>query len=165
MTAPGAARYLVELLPIAFLPSGHAMNLCESLLLSTCLLPRWMLRVPKRFTEHLVVHRESAAKANATRRRYDTSPTTVHFPRLLFQTRYGGDCCAVGGPAQIAPYDRGRAGYASPGAGRLLAPLPSLALGTSRAGGSPLKLALYYASSRNAPSENAPVRTHCRSLS
>jgi hypothetical protein len=33
MTAPGAARYLVELLPIAFLPSAHALNL--SFLLST----------------------------------------------------------------------------------------------------------------------------------
>jgi hypothetical protein len=28
MTAPGAARYLVELLPIAFVPSGHASFLC-----------------------------------------------------------------------------------------------------------------------------------------
>jgi hypothetical protein len=27
MTAPGAARYLVELLPVAFVPSGHAVVL------------------------------------------------------------------------------------------------------------------------------------------
>jgi len=54
--SPRTPRYLVELLPVAFLPGRHSVNLKISaltlgpLLLNTSSVSRWMLQRPKRFT-------------------------------------------------------------------------------------------------------------------
>src|SRR5438128_2983115 len=57
------------------------------------------------------VHLNSRAATSRTRRRYDISSPPAYFPRLLFQTRYGGICYAVGGRRRIAPFANKRAGY------------------------------------------------------
>src|SRR5579883_1298776 len=51
MTPPRTTSYLVELLPVALLPSGHAFDFFVwcALLVKTFTLKLWMLPIPKRF--------------------------------------------------------------------------------------------------------------------
>src|SRR5882757_11338053 len=112
-----------------------------------------MPRLPKRFTwvSRRTERRPLQGKQECLcrcRRRYDTSKVASQFPRLVFQTRYGGLSCA-GGLRRIARFVAHKSSICVAGDRHRLT----------------AELAVYYASSLPAPSKNARVYAHSRSLS
>jgi hypothetical protein len=86
VTPPGTARQFVKLLPIAFVPSGHANYIYVSL-----------NPLDARSTQK--VHRVFIARGAPSKRAADsalfiycTMDPARHFPCLVFQTRYEANC-------------------------------------------------------------------------
>lgn len=101
MMPPRAARDLVELLPIAFVPSRHAISL-DALLMpldagGVQKVHRGFPSAPH-FQDAATLHELPARTPSKSYLQellvYITDSPAKHFPRLLYQTRYGQICFA-----------------------------------------------------------------------
>src|SRR6266851_3952894 len=97
MTPPRAARQLVKLFPIAFVPGRHFMLRGKSFIPfgNTLASPFWMRARPIRFTRS---PRASLLQGTTPLYSglfiYSINRPATNFPCLLFQTRYGKNCFA-----------------------------------------------------------------------
>src|SRR5262245_45099321 len=96
---PRPARHLIELLPIAFVPSRHFLR-------NTFCSTHWMPRGSGRFVSCSCLPVDSLGGSNSALFIYFLISSAKHFPCLLYQTRYEHICfgqhfqAAGGNPCQ-----------------------------------------------------------------